>query len=300
MDDLDRALILVTGAPRTATTPVGNALATARRTLALYEPLGTTGLVRIRSRFPMIGEADIPDSAALEDICGRLARLRPGKLHSQQRTATFSLKRAIFGSRTAHSFRLAQAHPWVRTVIWKDPHAVMLVPDLARIGVSVVVTARRPEAHAASYRRLGWVSAAASLYPRWSKRFGPCAVIESALDRAQDPVISAALIWRMSYLAVLRGEALDHVALVTSEDLIADDAGTYARLFDRFGLVPGPKTDARLRSHEATGAAIPASGKTHDWSRSAAAVNAYWKDVLSPEEVADVQRLTEDVATRIF
>ena len=49
-----RRLILVTGAPRTATTPVGNMLARCRGVVSLYEPLGPTGLVSVSERYPSL------------------------------------------------------------------------------------------------------------------------------------------------------------------------------------------------------------------------------------------------------
>lgn len=293
-------LILVTGAPRTATTPVGNMLATAHRTVSLYEPLGPTGIRANAARLPMLGSGLGLTEDQLSTVLASFARRRTGPLHSQQRGGTFSWKRALAGSRTAHTARLARLQPWAKTVIWKDPHAVFLAPDVAAREVPVVVTARRPEAHAASYQRLGWVSQAEAVYPRWARRFGPCAIVEAALPDAGQPVVSAALIWRLSYLGLIRSGVLDRVALITSEDLIADEVGSYRRLFDRLGLTPGKATEALLSAARDKGAAIPDKGTTHDWSRSAASANSYWKDILGEADIARVAALTGDVAERIF
>ena len=292
--------ILVTGAPRTATTPVGNMLASAQASVSLYEPLGTTGVRSNDLRFPMVGEGLGMSEQELAAVIDLFARRRTGPLHSQQRGKYFSWSRALFGSRTLHSARLARLHPFARNVIWKDPHAIMLAPDVASRGVPTVVTARRPEAHAASYRRLGWVSRAREIYPRWAARFGPCAIAEEALTEADDPVVSAALIWRMSYLGLIRTDTLDKVMLVTSEDLIADEAGTYARLFERLGLAPSKTTRRMLSAQRDGGAAIPDKGTTHDWSRSAASANSYWSEILSDADLAAVRALTGDVVGAIF
>ena len=66
---MTRNLILVTGAPRTATTPVGNMLETAQSTVSLYEPLGPTGLKRFQDWFPMNGEAGPKISRSCSTTC---------------------------------------------------------------------------------------------------------------------------------------------------------------------------------------------------------------------------------------
>ena len=295
-----RSLILVTGAPRTATTPVGNMVATAQSTVALYEPLGPTGLRRFDRRFPMLGEQGF-DSTELTRLMDDLAAFRFGRLKKQQRVGKgFSWKRALIGSRTGVTLRLAQLQPWACTAIWKDPHAIFLAPDVAQAGGKVVVTARRAKAHAGSYRRLGWVSKAAEIYPRWAERYGRCQITEEALKDVVDPVISGALIWRLSYLGLIRSNVLDRVALVTSEALMEDECATYRALFDRLGLVSTGATERALSSVKPDSKGKPKADVTHDWSRSVAAANSYWKDLLNEEEAERVDTLTADIEEQIF
>lgn len=293
---MKRRVILVTGAPRTATTPVGNLLAQCRGTVSLYEPLGPTGLARIETWFPMVG-ADLglpPDAVPM--LIDDLATLRLGRLKPQARGGrAASLATRLFGSRTLHSLRLARLQPWARTVIWKDPHAIMLVPDLAATGLDVVVTLRTPRAHAASYRRLGWHSKAREIYPRWAERYGRCAVAESFLDRSDDSVVSAALLWRLSYLPLLRTGTLGRVRLVTSEALEQDERATYRRLIGDLGLTPTRAVEKTLSKERREARAADMSGKTHDWTRSVASVNQYWKDVLSEEDLLHVEAITSDI-----
>lgn len=299
--NLRRRVILVTGAPRTATTPVGNMLSLASRTSTLYEPLGPTGFRRIHVRFPMVGNA--AEELALDELVALvsdIAALR-GRLKSQNRgEGPAPLRTRLFGSRTLHSFRLARLQPWADTVIWKDPHAVMLVPDLVAAGLPVVVTARRPHAHAASYKRLGWKSRAAEIYPRWQARFGADRVTEAWLERVGEPVISGALIWRLSYLQLLRTGCRGDIHLVTSDALEADEKATYLGLFDALGLRPTARLRRKLEQPRQAARAIPMSGQTHDWSRSVRAVNAYWKDLLDADEIAAVDAITREVADSLF
>ena len=171
-----RRLILVTGAPRTATTPVGNMLAKCRGVVSIYEPLGPTGLASVPVPYPILGPGLGLDRVSLQQLLDDLRELRPGKLKAQRRRgAEPSLTHRVFGTRTLHSFRMARLRRWSRVVLWKDPHAIFLVPDLVDLDVDIVVTARTARAHAASYKRLGWRSKAAEAYSRWAARYGPCA-----------------------------------------------------------------------------------------------------------------------------
>lgn len=298
---MNRRVILVTGAPRTATTPVGNLLAQCRGTVSLYEPLGPTGLSRVGVWFPMVGDDLGVAEAALPQLIDDLAAFRPGKLKPQARGGrAASLVTSLFGSRTLHSVRLARLQPWARTVIWKDPHAIMMVPDLVEAGLDVVVTARTPRAHAASYRRLDWHSKARDVYPRWSARYGRCEVVESFLNRSEDSVISAALLWRLSYLPLLRTETLRRVHLITSEALEQDEQATYRMLIGDLGLTPTRAVERTLSREKREARASEMSQKTHDWTRSVASVNQYWKDVLSHEDLRHVDEITSDLEPALF
>jgi hypothetical protein len=295
-----RRLILVTGAPRTATTPVGNMLARCRGTVSLYEPLGPTGLARIGDWYPMVGPGLGLERDDLSKLLNDLRAFRFGAMKSQERASSRSKAGKIFGSRTLHSFRLARLQPWARTVIWKDPHAILLVPDLVEAGLDVVVTARTPWAHAASYKRLGWRSKAVEIYPRWSSRYGPCDVCERFLDRGHDSVVSAALLWRLSYLSLIRTGSSRKIHLVTSEELERDERRTYLRLIEGLGLTPDAAVAKSLSRPRREQTDPEPAQKVHDWTRSVASVNSYWKDVLTAGELESVQALTSDIVGHFF
>lgn len=296
-----RRLILVTGAPRTATTPVGNLLARCRGAVSLYEPLGPTGLSWIRCPFPMVGEGLGIEPDELGKLTRQLKALRLGKLKPQARPDQRpSLRATILGSRTLHSLRLARLQPWSRTVIWKDPHAVLMVPDLIDSDVDVVVTARTPWAHAASYKRLGWHSKAAEVYPRWARKFGPCPVCERFLERRPDAVVAAALLWRLSYLPLVRTGALANVHLVTSTDLERDQRAAYLELIRKLGLAPTFSVQRRLSTRGREAAAGDMSRIAHDWNRSIASLNRYWQEVLTAGEVETIHAITDDLTPHVF
>jgi len=294
-----RRIILVSGAPRSGTTPVGNLLSRCQSAVSIYEPLGTTGLARVKTRFPVIGETF--SQAELEELIDDLAAFRFGRLKPQARRAgPVSLFTKLFGSRTLHSIRLARLQPWSRTIIWKDPHAILLVPDLVEAGVDTVITVRTPQAHAASYKRLGWHSQAAEIYPRWSARFGRCTICESFLERTPDGVQSAALLWRMSYLPLVRTGSLERVHLITSADLETDERATYGKLIEALALTPTRGVERMLSKPRREAAVADMASKAHDWTRSVSSVNNYWREVLTEDDIAEVDRITSDLTPRLF
>ena len=298
---MKRRLILVSGAPRSGTTPVGNLLAKCKGAVSIYEPLGKTGLSRIDGRFPLLGDGLGIDCDEFQQLIDDLAAFRFGPLKPQARHSDSpSIFTRLFGSRTLHSIRLARLQPWSRTVIWKDPHAILLVPDLVDAGVDVVVTVRTARAHAGSYKRLGWRSKAAEVYPRWSARYGRCAICESYLEDSADKVTSAALLWRMSYLPLVRTDSLDKVQLITSADLQAGERMTYQGLCRDLALTPTAGLDRALSKPRREAGAADLSKKTHDWTRSVASVNSYWKEVLTAEDVERVDRITSDLMPLLF
>ena len=201
-----------------------------------------------------------------------------------------------------HSFRLAQLQPWSRIVLWKDPHAIFLTPDLVARGadVDVVVTVRVPRAHAASYKRLGWRSKASEVYPRWALRFGRCELCERYLDQANDSVVSAALLWRLCYLPLIRSGAISSVCLITSEDLERNEAGAYLGLMEKLGLNPSEAVDRALSNAGREPAGTGLGKRVHDWTRSVSSVNSYWKQVLSPADLQIIDSLTSDIVPRFF
>ncbi len=298
---MKRRLILVTGAPRTATTPVGNLLARCKGAVSLYEPLGPTGLSWVDEPFPIVGDGLGIDQDRLRALVEDLSAFRFGTLKPQVRQeGRATLRTKILGSRTLHSLRLARLQPWSSIVIWKDPHAILMAPDLCESNVDVVVTVRTPWAHAASYRRLGWRSKAAQVYPRWSARFGRCQVCENFLDQSTDSVIAAALLWRMSYLPLVRTSTLCKVHLITSEDLELNERATYFKLIRELGLIPTHAVERAVSLARREAAAAEMSQKPHDWKRSVASVNRYWKEVLTDGDVRNVHAITHDVTPYFF
>ena len=300
-----RRTILVTGAPRTGTTPVGYVLARAKGACSIYEPWGPTGDIRFTERFPIVGTGDLT-RGQVEKFVRDLSALRL-RLKQQQRPdhARQPLGRRLLlkliGTRTQHSLRLARLRPYCKHVIWKDPHAVLSVPDILEVGVPVVAVVRPPLAHAASYKRLGWRPRLQAIYPRFAARYGPDAALDTLVTRNHAPgvVESAAALWRMAYSPLAQVLGHPRLLLVTSTVLAADEVGCYATVFDRLELPFARARTYLLKRSAASRTQMREARGVHDWSRSIAHTNTNWEQILTPAEVDSVRALTVDVEERI-
>lgn len=303
----NRRMILVTGAPRTGTSPVGYVLSQSPCAVSLYEPMGPTGDERFNEEFPMpeVGLLKEKDFLAFLSDLTHL-QFSPKK---QNRPSHLSLplwKKLVLkftGTRSLHSLRIARLKFWSQTIIWKDPHAVFAVPDILKAGIPIVVTMRPPLAHAASYKRLGWQTCLQPIYERYAKKYGPDQYIERVLtlngNESFSAVQSAAIVWRMVYSIIAKHQHDEDLHLIQSDDLERDEIETYSRIFDGLSL-PFQNASHYLeaRSRRSTGQ-YRAPKATHDWNRSVHHTNTYWKSMLSPDEIDEVNQATHDVK-RLF
>lgn len=187
--------ILITGAPRRGTTPLGQILSTLPGAVSLYEPMGPTGDERIRMRFPIPGEPDFGEAVFdgfLRDLECLDLRFKPQRRPGHR--GVKGLAARLFGSRSLLTYPLAKVTPGRRQLIWKDPHAVFCAPFVARFGFRAVVSIRSPYAHAANFKRLGWVSQVQEIYSRWRGVYGDIPNFPEWIKRfGASPVGSASL-----------------------------------------------------------------------------------------------------------
>lgn len=302
MNRAERRIVLVSGAPRSGTTPIGHVLSLSSGAGILYEPMGTTGDRRFQQRFPMAGEPGFDElqlAAFINDMRGLRLSLKPQQRPAHDRLSWPARQfRNLIGSRSAISYRLLHLRPRLRTIIWKDPLAALSAPEVANAGVPVVITARAPLAHAASYARLGWTLDVAALYARYRPLHGAIAEVEQALSEPLEPVTSATILWHLVYRRAVAAleQHPEHAVLVDSESLERDEQAVYERLLARLRL----ERSARLRRYLAqrgTNANRKTHGATrvHDWSRPVSDTNHYWRDLLDPAQIERVHRLNGEL-----
>jgi hypothetical protein len=90
------------------------------------------------------------------------------------------------------------------------------------------------------------------------------------------------------------------VHLVTSEELERDERATYLALIDDLRLAPTQSVEKILSGPRQEDAGAEATQKVHDWTRSVASLNRYWKDVLTAEDLESVRALTSDLVPHLF
>lgn len=298
-----RRLILVTGTPRSGTTPIGDALAAAPRTRTLYEPLNFhVGDRRVRRYFEIPGAGGFAEADADELVrdIGRLRlRLRPG-LFPEDRGLRRAVKR-FTGSRTTSTYRAARLDARARTIVWKDPFAAFLAARVAAVhAIPVIATFRPPHAVAASFKRLGWRFDVDDLVSRLAATGFQPDQLEAEWDLSQ-PAINAAALWRLVNAELLRAaQERPAVCLVDMDAVVADRDGVIRRLYARLGLQWTSRTEAHLdRSAKGEGPAAPQTTRAHGGRRDPAAVNRYWVDVLTAEEADAVSRITDGLHDRL-
>lgn len=298
-----RRVILVTGTPRSGTTPVGDALAVAPGVRTLYEPLNRhVGDRRVRTYFEVPGSDGFSTALAdslIADIAALRLHLRPG-VFPEDRGMRRALKR-ITGSRTLVTYRLARLDRRASTLVWKDPFGAFLAARAATVhDVPVLVTFRPAEAVAASFKRLGWSFDVTGLVARLGSDGARYSAVLDDVDLTR-PAHNAAALWYVVNDWLLRAaEQAPGIAFVDMDRLVQDRVGTFRALYTMLGLPWTPRTQAHLSSAEAgAGPATPQTTRAHGGKRDPAAVNRYWVDVLDAEEAARVTQLTAGVASRL-
>lgn len=289
--------ILVTGAPRSGTTPLGHMLSMLPGAVDLYEPMGPTGDRRFCTRFPIPGEAGFSH----EDLNRFVSDMGQLNLHfkSQWRPSHRGLTgiaARLFGTRSLLSYRVAKIVIGKRLLIWKDPHAVFCVPMAAHANFRAVVSIRSPQAHAASFKRLGWISRINEIYPRYCAAFGEIPNFENWITRlGNTPYGSAALLWHLIHSSIINmpQEARSHTYLFNMEKVAKDETANYVELFSWLHETMPTKAKRALakRSIENPQVVIPKSGRVHDFNRTAAQANSYWRKILTEDEVRVVTEL---------
>lgn len=256
-----RPPILVTGAPRSGSTWVGNILALDADSGYVHEPFNKNcpnGRCRasFRQSFTYVtAETEGPYLEALRDtiawkysLGADLAGIRtPRNLARMLRD---------FGYFEAMRRRSAR-------MILKDPLALFSAEWIAaRFGAQVVVVIRHPAAFVASLRAAGWHRVHFELFrdqPLLMRdRLAPFADEIAAASRVMpDAVDAGVLLWRIlhHHIDLLRTAHPDWI-FVRHEDLSRDPAAGFGDLFDQLGLGFSPAVRGRLAQFSNPGAAL--------------------------------------------
>jgi hypothetical protein len=303
-----RAPILVTGAPRTSTTFVGQILSIPRDVSLIYEPLNhQIGMRAVPRQFLYVNKGSFYEGVAAamteELLAGRAKFKRPEVIGTTPSRST-ALLRKVLTSRTAMDYRLASLNPLRSQWLIKDPMAAFATEWLhQRYGAKVVVTLRHPAGAVASYLRLGW-------------RFH-LSVLSHQNELMQDhlaellgghnpdtltPVQEGALLWSAVYRVL--GTYMDRnpeIVAVRHEDVSSDPIGQFESLYDHLGLTFS--SGVRRQIEAVTGAQNPTDPKAnqvHTLRRNSQAAVGLWRKHLDAEQLHTIRELTEPYAQRWY
>lgn len=292
---MTRRLIVVTGSPRSGTTPVGDALAAAPGVRTLYEPLNFhVGDRRVQRYFEVPGTGGF-DDATLDDIVTDVRRLRlqlrPGVFPEDR--GLRRLAKSVIGSRTRMTYRQCRLDPRLRTIVWKDPFAAFFAAELAgRHGIPVVATIRPPAAVAASFKRLGWGFDVADIIGRLHAQGHDYTALLDAAEPST-PVGNAAVLWVLVNDRLLQAyRSTDGIVLLDLERFVEDRRGVLQDLYVRLDLAWTPAVERHLDSTQGGDAAPARETRAHVGNRDPAAVNHYWIDILDEQEARLVENVT--------
>lgn len=233
--------ILVTGAPRSGSTWVGNILALDRRSGYIHEPFNKhcpdgRCQARFAHSFTYVTPAtEAPYLAALRDTLAwqYSTRAELKSIRTPRGLARMARDLSYF-----HIMRQRHAR-----VILKDPLALFSADWLAqRFGAQVVVVIRHPAAFVASLRAAGWHRVRFAMFrdqPQlMADRLAPFAdEVAAAVETTPDAIDAGVLLWKLlhHHIHLLRQEHPDWI-FVRHEDLSRDPVAGFRRLFDRLGL----------------------------------------------------------------
>jgi hypothetical protein len=298
-----RRVVLVTGTPRSGTTPVGDALASAPGVRTLYEPLNFhVGDRRVRHYFEVPGADGFPESLTdqlITDIARLRLHLRPGVFpedHGWRRLAKY-----VTGSRTLMTYRLARLDRRATTLVWKDPFAVFLARRAAAVhGIPVFVTFRPAHAVAASFKRLRWSFDVDDLLTRMDNEGERYRTAIAGLD-LRVPAQNGAALWFVVNDWLLRAsQEVAGITFVDLERLVEDRAGVLRALYALLDLPWTGASETHVRSSAiGDGPAAPEGSRAHGGRRDPSAVNRYWVNVLDADDVDRIEELTGDLAGRL-
>lgn len=284
--------VLVTGAPRSGTTAVGELLSRSPGALELYEPMSNiVGDRAVTDWFPIPGQDNFSTEAA-DDLIDRICRRRV-RTGFRPENILGTLGRSRFLNRTRRTAILSRLQPWKRTQVWKDPMALLIAPRVVRTtDIPVIVTVRDHLSLASSFQRMKWRPPVEGLVQRMKAlqmRFDPR--IPELLKTDLDAARAGAIAWNLFYSYLLDELRSDlDLTVVLNTDLMIHPEAVRNRLAEVTGLaVPAPEKAAE----DKFGGSEALPEKAHIQHRSLSSITNYWQKTLDEQQIAFSRDLNE-------
>lgn len=183
----------------------------------------------------------------------------------------------------------------------KDPFAVFSAPWFAKkLDCRVVVSIRHPAAVVSSLKRLNWPFDFNNLLnqPLLMRDHLEEDRAEMESTRSGDVVSQAALLWRLIHRCVhTTRELFPDFNIVRHEDLSLDPLPGFKTLYESLGLDFDERVKTTiLNSSSSENPARLARNKTYSVKLDSRASLDNWKQILTPQEVSRIRKITESVS----
>lgn len=307
----ERRLILVTGIPRSGTTPCGSNLELARGARHLYEPFNPGyGMHGISRHFEVPGANEFTMERfdrCIESI--RRLRLRLKRYYNPREVG--GVRRVVkwlAGDRARVAYWRCRLDPAVDTVIWKDPNACFATQAAVdRHRIPVVVTVRPAAAVAASYKRMGWEPGLPQVLNSLSQIGITFPRLLSDNERfIGDRAVAAGMLWYVIYSTLMNwAETRPLIRLVNLQDTIDHPVEYYQDLYQWLDLPWSQQVAEGLRRRYPVEPPPPAAAsdilpqRAHVRKRTLSRVNTYGADLLTAEEKEIIEHITGGLWARL-
>lgn len=283
---MTQEFILVTGTPRSGTTAVGSLLSLSARTFYLYEPTNFHAGDRAVTDYFMVPGSprfSAADAKALYDRIFQLDLDLKQGVWDHEKGFKRALKR-VTGGRTKNSYRICRYNKFLKNIIWKDPFMMFSIGYmLDHYSMPIVVTQRRVEGVAASFKRFGWgfdIPRLLSDLP-----YGLDIAEEAANFDFSDPVVNAAALYSLAKLELDRLAQNPRVLVVDLDDLIDRPVEMVASIYDHCGLAFTDLIQAKVEGiYSRKGKTQYSNSKAHVKNRDLSQIKTYWSKFLTRED----------------
>lgn len=300
-----RRPILVTGAHRTGTTWVGKMLAASGEAGYISEPLN------VLHRPGVFGA---PVALWYTYICAAnesqyLPTLR------EMLAFHYHVEREIPALRSRKDLMRMGRDWWIflngrlrrQRPLLKDPFAIFSIPwFIERLDCQVVVTIRHPAAFASSLKRLDWPFDFQDLLkqPLLMDNLleAQRGAIEAILQTSGDVIGQASLLWRLVYQVVdAYRQQYPQVQICRHEDLSLAPVEGFRQLYNWLEFTWTERAEqAILNASSAENPSETSKKAVHSVRLDSKANLQSWKKRMTPEEIARVRTVTEDVTALYY
>lgn len=296
-----RNFCLVTGAPRSGTTVVGELLSLGLHAEYVYEPMNYHAGDRcIPGYFAVPGSKDFPF-----EVAGDLfSRIRTLDLHLKagvwdHETGWRKLRKQLIGGRSRMSLRISKLNILARNIVWKDPFAFFSIPYLIEhTDIPIVVTRRPVEGICASFKRLGWGFDLNKLLEDLGDPQLPAGLLEG-LDMS-DSVQNGAALWNIMQARTDTYAKSERCRVVELHDLLANPVAQVRELAHhcRIPFDENKAIEIQRRYSRKSSAEVPTTtGAAHVKNRDVNSIPTYWKKTLAHDDLESIETVARRFRT---